>query len=323
MHESPKQRYQKLHRRGFAVVIAALVAVVALCFWQMRIARYNELFSLYFHSGVHGLSVGAPVRMHGQDIGKVVEIKLARAPKPDGSGQDFFAEVVVSIDSTALARHGGIREGEVFSKHAKEFIHHGLRGQLKLPSMLAAGLCVDLDFFPEVPATFINPPHARHPEIPTNFTSSSEFVDRANAFIETQDIASVPRKIDALRERIAKFSAFSENFDGQKVNAAVLATLEHANKSVDPIVAKNELAAINREISEIHETLVSGGKITREQAEKLCAALQSFSDSLKTIRESARMLRTQLSPELINQSYLNDSLKEISPFLRTIKDFLF
>jgi len=325
MHETPKQRFRKFQRRGITVVVAGFVALVALCFWQGNILRYRENFSLYFHSGVHGLSVGAPVKMRGQDIGKVVEIKLARNPHASDITNEFFAEVVISVDSKELALHGGIAEGEFFSDHVEAFIERGMRGQLKMPSMLAAGLCVDLAFLPETQAKFVHPTKAHYPEIPTNYTSSSEFVDRANDFIETQNLIDISKKIGALRERIEKFVNFAENFDGAKINERTLAMLDIANTAVDAERANSELSAINREISEIRATILANKEIPRESAEKLVAALQRFSASLKIIREGARAVKTQLEPETFNahQREINEPINEIVPFVRTIKDFLF
>lgn len=315
-----------MRRRG--IIVSALIAIAVLSaflFWRSEIVPYRERFSLYFQSNVHGLTVGAPVKMLGQDVGQVVEINIVSVPPSDARAREFFAEVVVSIDSKAIARHGGIPPKEFFRNQLDAFTERGMRGRLMMPSLLAAGLCVDLFFDAKTPAEFVNPPSGKYPEIPTKFTSSSDFINRANTFIKARNLLEISQKIENARRAVGKIEAFANDFDALAFNAKTLAQLERANAAVDPEKIRRELADATREISAVRTGVVETGEIHREHAEKLVARLKNFSASLREIRETATAARMLAAPEKFEPTRrdFQELQNRLAPFIETGKALFF
>lgn len=56
----------------------------------------------------------------------------------------FLAAVTITVDTKKLITYGRLRRGETFRDVLPRQISLGLRGQLRMPSLLASGLCVDL-----------------------------------------------------------------------------------------------------------------------------------------------------------------------------------
>ncbi len=317
--------YKALHRRG--VVVSALVAagiLAASWFWLTSVVPYRERFTLYFSSSVHGLSVGSPVKLNGLDIGETNKIEIVSVPEEDGS-RAYYAAVTVTLDTKALASYGRVRSGQKFGDALPQLIDLGLRGRLQMPSVLANGLCVALYFDPGKPAFSVNPPHAEYPEIPTNYTSSSEFVDQANAFIETRNLYGIAKKIRGLHTLISDIGNTVDAIDFSTLNKKTLAMLEKANAALNPAETKCKLADVNRKIETLCEDLEQKNELPRERAEELIGFLKDFSRTLREIGENARAIQIQLEPENveIQRKLLQDYRKQLVPLIRFCEEVFF
>ena len=290
-----------MRRRGAIVCVAAAVAIVgAAWFWQAAVLSYREEFTLYFSSDVHGLFVGSPVRILGQNIGQVEKIGIVAVPADDGGGNDYFAAVTIVVDSKKFARYDGLRAGEKFRDALPRLFALGLRGRLLMPSMLADGLCVDLHFAPESPQKFVAPAHADFPEIPVNYTANSAYIDRANAFVESGALNGISEKIVALKTLAADFEKFAENFDSAALNAQVLAVLEKSNAALDPAAANRSFAELNRNIEALRGEIEREQGVSRERAAEFRDSVQKFSEKIGEICAVAKLLKEQSTPDEID-----------------------
>lgn len=318
------QRFRKYRRRG--IVVSALVAAVLVAsawFWLVAVVPYREHFTLYFPSGVHGLSVGAPVTMNGRTIGQVSKIGVAETH--DTGTHKFLAAVTITVETKKLIEYGRLRRGETFSEALPRQTELGLRGQLRMPSLLASGLCVDLFFEPNEPALSFSPTNARYPEIPTNYKSTSDLVDQANAFIETRNLYAFAGKIRSLEETVEKFHAASENFDCARANAKILNLLEKADASLAPQKVHEELAALNKNIRECRLEIERGNALSPEREERLRSSLRALSENLREMRESAKALREELEPENVEarRRFFRELRDRCAPLIDFSKSMLF
>lgn len=319
-----QQRFRKYRRRGIIVSAIIAAAIVALTwFWLVAVVPYREHFTLYFPSNVHGLSVGAPVVMNGRTLGQVSEIGIASCD--EAGTQKFLAAVTITVDTKKLIAYGRLRRGETFRDVLPRQISLGLRGQLRMPSLLASGLCVDLFFDPDEPARSFSPPNARYPEIPTNYKSTSELVDQANAFIETRNLYAFAGKIRALEKTVENFHAASKSFDCARANAKILSLLEQTDASLVPAKAHEELAALNEEILACRRELERGNALSPERAEHLRSTFRALSENLRDMRERARALREELEPENVEarRAFFRDLRERCAPLINFTKSVLF
>ena len=323
MSLSPQQRFRKSRRRGIAVSALIAATLIALTwFWLAAVVPYREHFTLYFPSGVHGLSVGAPVMMNGRTIGQVNDIAVEVVDGDDAGTRKFFAAVTITIDTKKLIEYGRLRRGESFREALPRLTEIGLRGQLRMPSMLASGLCVNLLFEPGTPSLTVNPPRARHPEIPTNYKSTSDFVDQANAFIETKNLYAVAAKVRALSATVKEFHAATATFDCARADAAILNVLERANASLDPRKTHETLRALNEDVLACRREIECENALAPERAESLRSSLKNLSDGLREMRESAKTLRENLEPENVEarKRFLRELRKRCEPLIDFAKD---
>jgi len=115
---------------------------------QEKTYTIRKHWLLIFEQSVRGLSVGAPVEMHGIKVGEVVSLEL----KYDVKKQNFLVPVVVAIEPERIR---GVAEN-TFQSTAENpdpglkwlVEQRNLRAQLKTGSMLTGQLLVDLAFQP-------------------------------------------------------------------------------------------------------------------------------------------------------------------------------
>lgn len=305
MFTSSEERFRVFHRRG---AIACAVIAIALggfaWFRQASVLPYREHFTLYFTASVNGIYVGSPVRMLGQDIGQVDGIGITAVPRTDGDGFDYYATVNIVVDSKALEKFDCLREGETFRTALPRLVKTGLRGRLMMPSMLANGLCVDLQFAPDAPAKFVSPIGGEYPEIPVEYTSTSEIIDRINAFLETDSLYGISEKVHSLKDSIAAFDKFAEEFDCKAFNERTLAALETAGNSLDPDAAHNSFVSLNSDIVSLCEDIEAQRQISQECADGFCASAKKFTEMLRDVGTAARLLREQTAPEEVESQRL-------------------
>ncbi|MBP3302684.1 MAG: MCE family protein [Opitutales bacterium] len=297
MFVSFEQRYKILQLRGARAAAAALVTLLAgTWFWACIVLPDRENFTLYFASAVHGLSVGAPVQIDGQTVGQVDEIRIVSVPANDVRHR-YYAAVTISIDTDALDAPRGVLLKTDSQERLQELIRLGLRGQLRMPSLLANGLCVSLYFAPGQPVNYINPPDARYPEIPTNYKSTSDLVDQVNAFIETKNLYALAEEIRAVRTKEMAISAVTENIDARNANRKIIDFLEETNRALAETEFRTTLAKINLELSAFCEILEQQKNVSEVQTEELRKNLKKLSNILLEIRTHAREIRKHLSDE--------------------------
>lgn len=295
---SPAQRfYQKMYRRGFGATLAiGLSALAITCFWILKVAPYQERFSLYFDSNIHGLSVGAPVLLNGRTVGQVedIELEIVSPPNPKLAKQ-YYAGVTIQINSKVLEKFGVIRDDETFESALPRLIAQGLRGQLRMPSLLANGLSLDLYFDPDQPAKTVAIPDAEYPEIPAHFKSTSDAVDQINAFIESKNLFSMLEKIQKTNATLSAFCLAMENIDYRTLNEKMLSLLQKANAAVDEPSVCQELRELNQNLSNLHSAIADHRKISSEEIEQLRKSLHSTQQRLQKISEISREINAALS----------------------------
>ncbi|MFP4279413.1 MAG: intermembrane transport protein PqiB [Halochromatium sp.] len=114
-----------------------------------RIYLKKQRYLMVFSGSVRGLSVGAPVLLHGIQIGKVLDIQL----RFDPDELDFSIPVLIEIEPERISVDEGVERTLVNDPNLlNQLVASGLRGQLKTGSLLTGQLYVDLDFHPDAPS---------------------------------------------------------------------------------------------------------------------------------------------------------------------------
>ena len=245
--------------------------------------------------------------MNGQTIGQVDDIRVCAVPVQNA--RKYYAAVTITLDGSRLRERGLLQEKETLRDALPSLIGAGLRGELLMP------------FSPDEPASRAAPPNADFPEIPTNYTSSSEFVDRANAFIETRNLYEATQKIRKLAAVADAFEAAAQTFDGKKTNAEILRALERANAALSPEAARREIESLNDALAAICDGLESEARIPENQAQRAAASLKKMTEMLRELRGSARAIQEQISPENleIRRRMLREMQNQYAPLIDAAK----
>lgn len=155
-------------------VVGALVLVVAgiLIFTDSRLFTKFRPFVIYFQGTVNGLSIGAPVKLKGVQIGQVtgiqVELNLEKAV--------VRTPVVIELDLSAITVENK-RDSSALSRMSHDWlIQQGLRAQLMSQSLLTGKLYIEMNFYPGTPVNLVGA-NAKFPEIPTLPSESDEIIN--------------------------------------------------------------------------------------------------------------------------------------------------
>jgi paraquat-inducible protein B len=248
-------------------VIGALILVVAgaLTFGSGKLFSEKSSFVLFFDEPIDGLSVGAPVRFRGVDIGSVTEINL-RFDK-----NDMSMDIPIFIETEPDRFHtknyvpakSKILEKRRSKEEIGELIKKGLRAQLQTDSLVTGKLFIAVDMYPDKPLRLLDAVKGYH-EIPTIPSSMQQLtktikelpleelvnktmsaVEGIDKLVNSPDLAG---SISALRNALESFDKMAKNIDGQvdPIAASFRNTAGAADEALDQI--KGSLGEIQKQI---------------------------------------------------------------------------
>ncbi|MBI4989550.1 MAG: MCE family protein [Rhodocyclales bacterium] len=323
-----------MSRKADPVLIGAFVlGAIALAVATILLVAGDDWFRkrsqhmLYFEGAAQGLQVGAPVVFLGVKVGTVKDIQLGL----DESGNKFVVPVTIEVEPHVVRTKGGeqidLRDRETL----RRLVERGLRGRLRLQSILTGQLYVDLDFHPDKPARHVATDPAVS-EIPTIRTAVQELTTRLEGFpmgkfladvaaigealnqtLNTPEARNLPRRMDATLKHLESLAARLDAKSGPilEETRADLVDMRKALMAAQSAMARLETAAdrvgalagadseLVRNLTRASEELASAAKAVRGLAEVESPTVQNVNQALKEIARAAQALR-QLA-ELLEQ----------------------
>jgi paraquat-inducible protein B len=271
-----------------AFVVGAVILAVAgiLIFGSGRLFKHTSKYVCFFPGPVDGLNVGAPVKVTGVEIGSVVTMQGVHIP------------VTIEIDNSRVAALGGAEHRDVTA-----LIEHGLRAQLNAQSLVTGLLFIQLDFRPDVPATFVLPRDAKVVEIPTIPTTMEQVQSAAeNIFRRLQEV-----HVEAL------VKSLTEAVDTIKT---VVATPE----------LKEAIQALPVTVAGLNQTMTSFRELSARVDAKtgpLLDSLKGTSDTggaaMEQARQTLQSVQQFVDPESPLSTQLSGSLQEVSEAARALR----
>ena len=267
---------------------------------------------LYFEGAAQGLQVGAPVVFLGVKVGTVKQIQLGL----DAQSRRFVVPVMIEVQPQVVRTRGGENVDLRDRATIRQLVERGLRGRLRLQSLLTGQLYVDLDFHPEKPAVFaaLDPELS---EIPTIRTAVQELTTRLEGFpmdkflndvaaisgavsklMSAQATQDLPQRLDVTLRHLQSLAARFDAQGGPILNdvRGNLAEMHKALLAAQAALAKLDTAADRvADLAKSDSRMVAGMTQASEELAKAAAAVRSLSE--------------QESPTTQN---LNAALKEIA-----------
>lgn len=296
-------------RIGAFIVGAILLVFLALLFFSGGdLFSQKERVVMYFEGSVQGLQVGAPIKLKGVILGEITDIQINfDSNTQDNGNKNNSAKNIVTAVTGDLALKRISRKGnEVSLEFFEEAIANGLRAQLNFQSFLTGLLYVELDFFPDTPATLYGF-KKNYLELPTVATGFEELTKN----LQEINLKSLVKNLDQLTLRlsnIVKSGVIEETLGSVKLAAD---SFTETSKTMG-----QDVSQLSKNLSDTSRTLntllASLNKQTPAVADELRASMLQLQRSLVELDKASNSVHQSFSEDapLVNQ--LNDTLKEIS-----------
>lgn len=296
-------------RIGAFIVGAILLVFLALLFFSGGdLFSQKERVVMYFEGSVQGLQVGAPIKLKGVILGEITDIQINfDSNTQDNGNKNNSAKNIVTAVTGDLALKRISRKGnEISLEFFEEAIANGLRAQLNFQSFLTGLLYVELDFFPDTPATLYGF-KKNYLELPTVATGFEELTKN----LQEINLKGLVKNLDQLTLRLSNIvkSGVIEQTLGSVKLAADSFTETSQTMGQDVSQLSKNLSDTSRTLNTL---LVSLNKQTPVVADELRASMLQLQRSLVELDKASNSVHQSFSEDapLVNQ--LNDTLKEIS-----------
>ncbi len=130
---------------GLFVVGALLLLLIGLLFISdSSFGKKNYRYVVYFDESLNGLTIGAPVKLKGVQIGKVTDIQV----QVDNQKHQIVTPVFIEVMPDKIVHTTGY---DNYMKNIQDLIAKGLRVQLQLTSLVTGQLYLEAKMMPNTP----------------------------------------------------------------------------------------------------------------------------------------------------------------------------
>lgn len=260
---------------------------------------------LYFEGAAQGLQVGAPVVFLGVKVGTVKRIQLGL----DSETHHFVVPVTIEVEANMVQSSRGEQIDLRDRDTLQQLVERGLRGRLKMQSLLTGQLYVDLDFHPDKPARFIARDQAMS-EIPTIPTTAEELASKLEGFpMDTflADLAGISQSLNTI------LSSEATKMIPVRLEAT-LAHLQSLSGKLDRDTAST-LTEMRMALAAVQAAMLKIGGVA-EAGSPVVASLGKTSEELT---KTARVLQGLAGEESPTVQQLDTALQEISRAARALR----
>ena len=290
---------------AFVLGSLAIVIAVVVGLGSTHLFTRQHKFVMFFSSDVNGLSIGAPVKFRGVEVGSVTNILLSLGGLGAGGIQQssqIRIPVIIQLDSRKLFARGAELDLDD-PKQISAAIQLGLRGELKTESMLTGLAYIDLDMHPDTPVKFYLGRNSPYPEIPT-----------------------VPTPLEQAQTAIIRIMAALEKVDFEALTSSLTHTSDSINKLVNSHQVRETIASLNQAALGLNETAQSIRKTSNDlnkqvgpAAEDLRKTTASARAALKQAQDTLIAVQTVLGPGSPVDYQLTQTLEQTGDAARSLR----
>lgn len=246
-------------------------------------------FLLLYDQTVRGLSKGAPVEFRGIMIGRVADISFDLVPAIG----DPRIPVLIEIDPSMMRPEVARQMTTPDSEFIKESVAKGLRGALKMGSLITGALYVDLDYYPEADPAELGK-SGEFTTIPTVSSGLAQLEGKITAILDK--IQSMP-----IEKTMADIAAAAEEAkttiaEARTTLAEIKATSAAARETLEDPQFRGLPSDLKKSIEQLEKSIESVGPNGAVQGDllrtldELRSALRSFNNLSNTIDEKPNSL---------------------------------
>lgn len=305
-------RSMRERKLGAVIVFVFFVFLVFILWnWIETCYRRRQLFDLYFPATVQGLSVGANVTIDGRKIGQVESIRL-RSLSPGPATQNY-AVVTIYADMRKLWNLPGAIDDKAFRKAVEKQIEYGLRSRLRLPSLIAGGLCVELFYDRNKPAFFVDDPQCENIEIPTYSSSLSQYIDQINAKISEYKLRELSEKLLKAESNIQRLNTALAQIDFNSFNRKLISRTDELREVLNAETLDKKFNDLNAALERFATALKGENQNITPLAEAVSLNLRAFTQKIDELGKRFK-ISEELSPEILQK--IEDTLHRYRNTLR-------
>jgi paraquat-inducible protein B len=281
---------------AFVIGAIALVFAAVVIWGSGRLFRETAKYVCYFDGSVEGLEVGAPVKVRGVAVGRVVRIQLRYRQRPT----DDRIPVFVEVDLKRIVGLGADRtEPEVL----RQLIARGARARLETQSLVTGTSFVNFGNFPGTPVVLSElEPEGGYPEIPTVPKQLAQVGESVTA------IVSQLRSVD--------FVGMTKAFAGAASSIERLAGADGAGKALDEIAATlRSWRKIGRDIDTDLPPLLADLRLGVGDARKTLVGLDGAAGAASRLVAPEASLSVRLGDALGEVTRAADAVRDLAEYL--------
>ena len=260
---------------AFVVGAVALAIVGVVVFGSGRFFQKRLTNVMYFSGSITGLSVGAPVKFRGVQVGVVTKIAAVLDPKT----LTITIPVYVELDPSTwiVLGHSGKPNPSTTTVFYEPLLEKGLRARLDIESFVTGKLFINMDLYPETPVKLLGL-DPRYPEIPTIPSLQEEIV---------KTLQTLPQKIIAVADGVERLLNSPAAQDSLRDLDSLIRSV---TQEIGPLSAgaRSTMASARRAFQQGEKTLAMKEGPSAEMA-------ASFIDTMKKASASLDQMHSTLS----------------------------
>jgi ABC-type transporter Mla subunit MlaD len=297
---------------GLFVVVAVALGVAALILLGGgHLFQRTDPYVVYFRGSVSGLSVGAPVKFKGVEIGSVKEIYVTMSTAAAGAAE-VRIPVVIAVDREKVRRSG--TAGELsYPERVAQLMESGLRAQLATSSFVTNQRYIALDVIPGAPEELVNDPAFPYPEIatvPTALENAEKLAGEVLAQLSSVDIGeifrSTQRTLDGL-DRLVNGGELEETLRALQRGAK---SFEETTRNIDAVAI-----SLRRLVDDAGPDVVAIGKNVRRASETAARVAEQSETLLASLRDVVE----PAGPAVFS---IHQGLAEVTATARSLRRFI-
>ncbi len=297
---------------GVFVIIGLVILIIGIIvFGGSKYFRTKIDFETYFDQSIEGLTVGAPVKVLGVEVGSVSEIIFARTVY-DTALQAPYIVVRGFYYPETLGRH--IDTYEEFEKRAGKLVEKGFRLQLSSSGITGVAFLNGAFFEPgQYPPYKIDwkPKYLYIPSAPSTLTTITDSITELTTTINKINFQEIADDIQNLLEAVTKSV---EDAKIASVSQDLQKTILQFNKVATNLNSLTESEELKQSLKDLNKTLAdikTGSEDLPDVVSKVNTILNRFNSLVSSRQE-------EITTILENISVISDDLRR---FMNTANNY--
>lgn len=264
-------------------VVLTLIAVVVL--GSGRFFQDTDEVVVYFDESVSGLSVGAPVKLMGIDVGRVDEIRVEIPPLERARGDSHVA-VLLELDEQKVVVGGEVVDLDD-REAVSELVDEGLRARLVTESFVTGLRYIELVFEPDAPAELVAVETAV-PQIPVIPAPTQQLQQEASVALERLAEVEYAETFRSLRDAAESANDVLESPELAKT----LGNLEDVTANLSDVARSfGPRGEVGRSVAQASEQSAETATAVRQLLHPEGELMAQLDATLEEVRAAARALR--------------------------------